>query len=194
MSAWIVSKYHVDCLVKAADSAYPAGQPGMTGLSWWRTDDAGGYAGWRELNDYRATEGSGDDYKQYVSCDTLGQMLVDENVASVSYRYSTPGRTYYYGPETAATMPDDSLEDLPGPCDHYYMQPYVYEDPRRELTPGEVFRLIDCLDYQSCEHPTWRTSEVFAFLTALREAYCRRVDGYDAAPWGFEKPEVATTA
>lgn len=170
MSAYVVNKEHVDLLVRAAQHAYPAGQPGSTrNLSWWRVDENGDYAGWREVTPH-AEHMIDDDYKQYVTPSQLGQMLVDENVASVSHRY-----------------PDDDVDagELPGPVDAYYMGPYVYTDPGKDLTPGQVFKAIDCLDYQSCEHPEWRKSEAFAFLAALRKAYCDRVADYEDAPWGF---------
>ncbi len=143
-------------------------------FSWWRTDEQGDYAGWHELNPHAETM-LGDDYKAYLTPSMLGQLLVNENVTSVLYRYSSSGRTYYYGPETAAEMEDDTIETLPGPCDRYYMGPYVFEDPRETITPGEVFALIDCYDYQSCEHPEWTSSEAYSFCRSLREVYCRRV-------------------
>jgi|SRR5579862_6512310 len=164
MSAYVVDKHHIDCLVSAALRAHPAGQPGSTrNLSWWRVDEDGEYAGWRELSVY-AEQMIDDEYKAYYTPSALGQILVDENVASVAYRY-----------------PSDNVDggELPGPCDAYYLGPYVYEDPRLEMTPGAVFRAIDCLDYQSCEHEGWRKSEAFAFLTALRKAYCDRVAAED---------------
>jgi hypothetical protein len=157
MSAYVVDKRHIDFLVSAALQAYPPGQPGSTHrLSWWRVDGSGEYAGWREINPNA----------EHMTDD--GQMLVSENVASVHHRY-----------------PDDDADagELPGPCDAYYMGPYVFEDPRREVTPGAVFRAIDCLDYQSCEHDEWRSSEAYAFLGALRKAWCDRVADAEHATW-----------
>ena len=175
MSAYVLDKQDIDRMVSAALHAYPAGQPGTTrNLSWWRVDESGEFAGWNELNVY-AEHKTGDDYKQFLTPSMLGQLLVNENVTSVLYRYSEPGRTYYYGAEHAAEMDDDTIETLPGPCDRYYMGPYVFEDPHEETTPGAVFALLDCYDYQSCEHPEWRASEAYAFCRSLREAYCRRV-------------------
>ena len=175
MSAYVVDKSHIDRMVSAALKAHPAGHPGTTRrLRWWRVDESGDYAGWRELNT-NAEQMTEDDYMSYYTPSELGQMLLNENIASVSYRYSEPGRASYYGAETAASMDDLEDTDLPGPCDRYYLGPYIYEDPRVEMTPGQVFEHIDCLDYQSCEHPGWRSSEAFAFLTSLRDAYCRQV-------------------
>lgn len=170
MSAFVVDKKHIDLLVRAALNAHPAGQPGSTrNMSWWQVDEDGEYNGWRELNRHAETM-TDDDHKSYFTPSQLGQILVSENVMSVHHRYPD-------------TNPDAG--DLPGPCDAFYMAPYVYTDPRRDLTPGQVFKAIDCLDYQSCEHGGWRKSEAHAFLTALRHAYCNRVADYEDAPWEF---------
>lgn len=169
MSAHIVSKQHIDLLVRAAEHAHLTRYAGDgRSLTWWRTDDEGRYAGWRQLARNAETR-EDDDYKAFCTPSQLGQMLVSENVRSVYHRY----------PDT-----DPDAGDLPGPTDAYYMGPYVYEDLRRDLTPGEVFRAIDCLDYQSCEHPEWYASEAYAFLVALRKAYCDRIA--DAEEAGLE--------
>lgn len=163
MSAYVLSKEQISELVKAAVTAYPPGRPG-TGhnLSWWRVDEDGNYDGWREVDRF-GREG-GDEHRQYCSPSELGRMLLEENVKSVNYRYSSAGRASYYGP-------DHGLED----DDTEYDVEFEYVDPRKDLTPGAVFRAIDCLDYQSCEHPGWRSSEAFSFLRSLRKAYCDRV-------------------
>jgi hypothetical protein len=155
MSAFVVDKSLIDLLVAAADHYGRRG--GGSRMQWWQTDEQGGYAGWRYL--WPAE----DEDDSHYTASQVGQMLVDENVRSVHHRYSD-------------TDPDRG--DLPGPVDAYYMGPYVYEPPGRVLSPGEVFAAIDCLDYQSCEHDEWRSSEAHAFLESLREAACRHVDGY----------------
>jgi len=196
MSAWIVDRTHIDLLVKAAihygqaDNT-PEGMtmiyssaPSQEIMGWWQTDADGRYAGWRHL--VLANPENRDDW---YTPSQLGQILVSENVASVSYRYSEPGRTGYYGAEQAAELGadlDPDAGELPGPIDAYYMAPYVYTDPGYVLSPGEVFHAIDCLDYQSSEHDGWRTSEAFAFLAALRDRACCFVDGYKASPWGWD--------
>jgi hypothetical protein len=161
MSAYIVDKPHVDALVRAALDYGSRGYQGAR-MQWWQTDDAGEYAGWRYLDRIERDE------EDFYTPSQLGQILVSENVASVAYRY-----------------PDDDVDagELPGPIDAYYLGPYVYADPGRTMSPGEVFKAIDGLDYQSCEHPGWRASEAFAFLTALRETVCRHVPGYESAAW-----------
>lgn len=168
MSAWVVNKRHIDLLVRAAECYGKQGGQGSR-MQWWQVDEDGNYAGWRYL------EASEDDRDEYYTLSQLGQMLVSENVRSVHHRY-----------------PDDDpdLGELPGPIDAYYMGPYVYSDPGKVLTPGELFKALDCYDYQTCEHDGWRKSEAFAFCVQLRDAACRKVSDYEDAPWGFEDAEV----
>lgn len=176
MSAFIVDKIHIDLMIRAALRASDGTGPRMgAGFRFWRTDENGDYAGWLELHPH-AESMEASDYCEPLTPSQVGQLLVNENVFSVHHRY----------PDT-----DPNEGDLPGPCDAYYMGPYVYTDPRRDLTAGEVFKAIDCLDYQSCEHDGWRKSSTYAFCVALRDAYCRKVEGYDAAPWEFSPRLVA---
>lgn len=172
MSAYVVSKTHIDVLVRAA-----LHYGGRDGFRWWRTDENGDYDGWRKLDKFADSYAGMRDreHLELVSPSRAGQILVSENVASVSYRY-----------------PDDDVDagELPGPTDAYYLGPYVYSDPRYVLTPAEVFKAIDCLDYQSCEHPEWRSSEAYALLRSLREAACGAVDGYSAAVRYWEASDL----
>jgi hypothetical protein len=167
MSAWIVSKEHVDVLTRFAIER----SRGTFGFSWWQVDADGRYAGWRKLDEH----GPGVDPERFTPSQ-LGQVLVSENVRSVHHRY-----------------PSDDVDagELPGPCDAYYLAPYVYEDPGYVLSPGEVFKAIDCLDYQSCETDDWHQTEAFALLRSLREEACAMVNGYEAAPWGFDAESLS---
>lgn len=185
MSAYIVSKPHIDLLVR-----YAVRGTGREPFRWWRVDEAGEFAGWRELDELYAESRTPSDHCDYVSPSQFGQILVSANVRSVSHRYSEPGRTPYYGAEAAAGMEELEEDDLPGPGDRYYLGPYVYEDPGYTLSPGELFKAIDNLDYQSCEHDDWRRSEAFALLAALRHEACTQVDGYAGAPWGFDADDL----
>lgn len=189
MSAFVVDKVHIDLMIRAAMRSRPAGSPGNTGpFRFWRTDDAGDFAGWYEIQP-DAENLASDDLTHYITPSQAGQILVSENVRSVSYRYSEPGRTPYYGADAAAEM--TATIDLPGPVDAYYTAPYVYEDPRYTLTPPEAFAAIDCLDYQSCETPEWRKSDAFSFCESLRHAYCRRVVGYEDTPWEYTRERLS---
>ena len=48
-----------------------------------------------------------------------------------------------------------------------------------------VVKLCQSLEYQSCEHDGWETSEARRIVRAVLSAAISRVDGYDAAPWSI---------
>lgn len=121
MSAWIVSKAHIDVLIHAM--------------------------GRREL--------------LTMSPDAAGWMLWDENHQSVNYRYG---------------------ESEPTPT-------YAYAPPVETWTSSELLKILNCFDYQTCEHPGWKGSETAQFCEDLEAALVREGAGstgeeYDAAPWG----------
>lgn len=165
MSAFVVDKAHIDLLVRAAEHY---GRTADDRFRWWRPDENGDFAGWRELDPFA----DGDDPER-LTRSQLGQILVDENVRSVHHRY-----------------PRDNadLGELPGPIDAYYLGPYVYDDPGFAPEPDEVFAAIDCLDYQSCETDDWRRTEAFMLLEALRGVTCKAVGNRGEVPshWSAE--------
>jgi hypothetical protein len=69
----------------------------------------------------------------------LGQMLWDENHASVNYRYD---------------------EDAESPR-------YRFVGTEKPLLGSAVLRAAHSLDYQSCEHPGWDESKACAWLRVL---------------------------
>jgi hypothetical protein len=147
MSAWIVSKAHVDLLVEAATSS---------------PSDALRYVHSDEIKHCERTRR-----------DEIGQMLIMENVASVSYRY-----------------PNDDVDagELPGPVNGYYLKPYAYEARGYSMTPAEILNAVACYEYQSCEHPGWEQSEAAALCKALfRRAAMKLASG----PWGWEEDDLA---
>lgn len=160
MSAYIVSKKHIDLIVKAV------------------------------------TEGTRDGIvpPSDQDPDALGQLLVTECVASVSYRY-----------------PDDDVQagELPGPCDPYYLLPYTYADPLYRPTAAELYSAIRAYSYQSCEHPGWEDSDANTVCETAQEdircrlpvarryhglrgsAHSRRWDDMQTAPWSWEAESIA---
>lgn len=133
MSAFIVGREHVRYLVNAA---LRVTNPGYN-LSW-RTADGP----WKTLRPGDIAEAS-----------RVGQMLWDENVKSVAYRY-----------------PNDARDELPGPVGETfeYGEHALRMGPRPE--PAQIVKAARCLAYQSCEHPEWEASEACAFLDALKDA------------------------
>jgi hypothetical protein len=56
---------------------------------------------------------------------------------------------------------------------------------RLTLTPVEIIKAIDCLEYQSCEigMEAWEASDAGRTLASLRRAATFCLEGYDAAEW-----------
>lgn len=86
----------------------------------------------------------------------IGNVLLAENRASVNYRYS-----------------EDELE--PSDCYTHHWH--------GGLSAVGCLKALSCLEYQSCEHPDWPTSEAHAFVVALRGKAIANLPGYSEARW-----------
>ncbi len=151
MSAFVVDKSHINAILKGAMSNAMK----SSGNHYW-------FCG-KERHD---TE----------NADRIGQMLLDENIRSVSYRY-----------------PDISkLNDLPGRTDCEHLLPFQFNIMGRTPRPIELIKLVHCLDYQSCEHPEWRDSEAKAFCDSVIECAIYQLPGYEEAPWEWQGEFPAT--
>ncbi len=85
----------------------------------------------------------------------IGQILMDENVRSINYRYKESYKSSGYGIHRATL----------------------------DIDPVQVIKACNCLDYQSGDHPEWEESESCKFLDSLkREAICY-LPGYNLAKW-----------
>lgn len=91
-----------------------------------------------------------------ATADALGQLLLNENVRSVNYRYR---------------------ENEPAPV-------YAHVAPNRLARRVRTGRDVDaflaavadaagCLDYQSCETDDWTKSDAFAFLASVNAKLAR---------------------
>jgi hypothetical protein len=74
----------------------------------------------------------------------VGRMLLAENAASVGERY----------------------DELQQPV----ALTYLYRPTRRQFTPNQALKALDCYEYQACEHAAWEASESASFCRALRAA------------------------
>jgi len=120
MSAYMVSKEHIDAIVATAlygpaDNARPGGY----GQTRWYGVSFGDQP--QKLNDSNAGE--------------LGDMLVRENLSSIHYRY----------PDTV-TDP----EITPGPNDKYWLQEYRLPPRTKPLTIVQCCKALACYEYQCC--------------------------------------------
>lgn len=97
-----------------------------------------------------------DDCSEYKTKDELGQLLLEENIRSVNYRYNERNR----------------------------LVKYQYEPPAIGLTCVEFLKFLRCLDYQACERPSYTRSQVHRILRNLAFRAVCNLPGYDDAPWG----------
>lgn len=147
MSAFVVNKSHINAIIQAGLNVR------YKPFTWYHKQDG-------ELKQYKLTSSTADE---------VGQMLIDECVHSVRYRYE-----------------DSELSDLPGPINAEYLMPFVWKPFVRMPTPIEAIKAIHCLEYQSCEHPEWNTSNAHDFCQALRNTLEGQIPGWDEAPWEWE--------
>jgi hypothetical protein len=104
----------------------------------------------------------------------IGKALLAENIASLRARY-----------------PDDWQEMVDIDVNKYrYRHDAHFVTSTRNLAIT-VIKLIDCLDYQSCEHEGWRDSWAKRFCDFVIGAATSKVPGYEDAPWGYNKPADA---
>jgi hypothetical protein len=94
------------------------------------------------------------------------QMLWDENVKSVQFRYTSP--------------PDGDFTIT--------MQDIQNTNWNRPVDCVQVIKSIGCYEYQSCEHPGWKTSRAYQFCQSLLRIALNSVPGYDSAMWGAPAP------
>lgn len=106
------------------------------------------------------------------NADHVGQMLWDENVRSVTWRY-----------------PDWDGPHLPG-CvgEGHPVYRHPVPAPMFHWDPVQVLSAIDHYDYQSCESEDWRTTQAFAFANTLKNKIVRLLPGYGQAVWGAPAP------
>lgn len=186
MSAFIHGKEHIDSIVRVAlEGASDSEATYHDDRLSWRIDPNGSYERANVRTLIRMEGDSANLRGQPVTPAEFGDMLVRENVRSVIHRYP------------------DVLEggQAPGPTDNYWERPYAYPLQTKPIVPGmtaivmapprdahvrhftsaEAFKAIHSLEYQSCEHDEWESSEARRALDALQQALVRRLPGYSAA-------------
>lgn len=146
MSAFIVHTEHIRTLVWAGlNYTRPSNR-----MIWHVPDPA------NAVSPDTVQTSFGRSYRQLThdTAEAVGQILLDENVRSVNYRYNEDERYVY---------------DHAAPAD-------------RRWTPVEILRAIECYEYQACETPEWSDSEAHAIVAALRSALIRTLPGYEDGP------------
>jgi len=106
----------------------------------------------------------------YPAASRLGQMLWDENIRSVCFRYDEP-----YAQVDRGKLPGTNGES-------YEFDFAAGEALTTSIEPAVVLGVADCLEYQSCEHPEWAESEAYAILNSIRRVAWQSLAGYQWHP------------
>lgn len=109
---------------------------------------------------------------------TVARNLAKENIRSVAYRY-----------------PRDTDGNRPGPClkdaeieeAAAIYAAYFLANPHH-LPAVQILKLVNCLDYQSCETEDWKQTVAFKQLEWITHDAIRNLPGYEDAMWSFERP------
>ena len=148
MSAFVVNKSHINAMLLSALSR----RHGEGGIRWYHNNVH------HKLTEENASE--------------VGQILLDECVKSVCYRYD-----------------DSGITDLPGPINAEWLIPFKFKYLQRMPKAMEAISITRCYEYQSCEHPEWEASEAHKFCQALISSKIGELQGYDDAPWEWDDEE-----
>lgn len=180
MSAFVVSKAHLDYLIEAGlgfasradDSLYwfvpddPFPTDHRRGEPWGPTSVEHAAARQRKLTRETA--------------DRVGEMLLAQNERSYDHRYDGQDREIRLGYHYEER---GSYARLLGRFDDGWRWNRIRVDPLSAL------KALSCYEYQSCEDPGWGSSEARAFCDALRHRMVGALPGYDAAPWEVQSVE-----
>lgn len=163
MSAWIVSKRHIDVLVAGVL-------------------EAGGFRHRGKFITVIEDDGVYDGEAECMTANEVGRLLWSENHKSINARYNERTRTpnYLYAmPTQYADMVEEGGSILSE--DGYWVH-----NTRKNLrvSPGVLAKQLACYDYQSCEHEGYYKSRAFSVVLSLSRALLGKVEGYDAAEWG----------
>lgn len=97
----------------------------------------------------------------------VAEMLHKENLKSVNHRYN---------------------ESEPMSYEFTY-----YPDMTQAYSPAEIAKAIDGLEYQSCEHEGWDSSEAKATLGRMRKQLLTKMRGYEeASTWSIDEVKQPT--
>lgn len=158
MSAFIVSNRHLDYMLTAA---LRFGKENVGRLTWLvhEEDNPDNYQ--RGSVWGPGSIASANRRRRELTRETatrVGAVLAAENRRSVDHRYD-----------------ENEIEDF-----------YEYRPFPADISPVQVLKAIHCYEYQSCEHPGWKTSEAHEFCRALEVRAMTYLPGYEEAKWGID--------
>lgn len=151
MSAYVHDPAHVLAIVRTA-------LEGPTDPRDVRPDNVWHGPRWAALDDAAMSELTWQEQSKawrrldHLNAEDVASMLYDENVASVRYRYADADTSGMVPPVAPFTISDITRA--------------------RRLSVVDALCALSSLEYQSCEHPEWKTSEALRFCEALRHSLC----------------------
>lgn len=145
MSAFVVSHNHINTLLTYANK---------NGLNFYFGED-------RVLRS-----------EQTADLQTLAEMLLAENVASVNARY----------PDTV-----NNPQDMPGVIVEVGCQiTFRFTRNAADLTPLQILKACRCFDYQACETDDWKESDARRVIDYIESRAINDLPGYDSAKWEID--------
>lgn len=100
------------------------------------------------------------------------RVLAEANIASVEYRYPD-----LIGCSVKAFLSLSSNEEYIEACQEEFQGPLP--------TATGVIKLINSLDYQSCEREDWEESLAYQYLNRMRTRATYSLPGYSDQPWSI---------
>lgn len=107
-----------------------------------------------------------------VTPEEAAKVLAEANIASVEYRYPD-----LIGSSVRAFLSLESNEEYVKECQEEFAGPLP--------TATGVIKLINSLDYQSCEREDWEESLAYQYLNRLRTLATYNLPGYSDQPWSI---------
>ncbi|MDE1821196.1 MAG: hypothetical protein KGJ23_07825 [Euryarchaeota archaeon] len=199
MSAYVVSKAHIDFLVQAGLDLAERVAGGVSPLRWYVTEP-------KLSTDYKRGQPWGPTAQAHArsrereltleTADRVGEMLFKENEKSFDHCYD--GR--YKEDLEREPYKFERREEFIGaiwrvdPTQNGRVLPKAGDEGWRysktKLTPLAVLSALSGYQYQACEHPEWEVSEAHAFCMKLtRRCISILTEGQTWAVYGMEDVE-----
>ena len=106
----------------------------------------------------------------HVSREEAAKLLAEANISSVEYRYKD-----LIGCSVKAFLSMDSNEEYIAECQEEFTGPLP--------SAVGVIKLLNSLDYQSCEREDWEESLAYQYINRIRTLATYNLPGYSELPW-----------
>lgn len=137
----------------------------------------------------------------------MSVFLIDHKIIGILSAYAADNDLVLYGPlygkgiysrkHVAVSLSQANIDSVDHRYPHHidadsvsenklYMDACVKsaESIQAKPSPGELAKMIDCLEYQASEPDNWYDSNAYKILSAIRTNLTRGLPGYEDAQWG----------